>query len=84
MERTIAIGSRLGMHARTAKILIDAVKSTGVPVKLARPGGKEANAGSLLSVMGLGLKCGDEVTVSSDDAGAVDKIADLLATDLDA
>lgn len=84
MEHTVAIGSRLGMHARTAKIIIDAVKATGVPVKLSRPGGKEANAGSLLSVMGLGLKCGDEVTVSSDDAAAVEKIATLLATDLDA
>jgi len=84
MERTVAIGSRLGMHARTAKILIDAVKGTGVPVKIKNAAGKEANAGSLLSVMGLGLKCGDDVTVSSDDAGAVDTIANLLATDLDA
>ena len=41
-------------------------------------------AGSSLMIMTLGAKQGTEVVVSSDDETVLDRIADMVATDLDA
>ena len=42
------------------------------------------DAGSPLMIMTLGAKQGTEVTVSSDDEAVLARIADMVATDLDA
>ena len=84
MERNVVIGARLGLHARPAQKLTKAVAATGAKMTIARPGGREINATSLLSVMGMGIKNGEEVVLASDDASALDQIVKLLASDLDA
>jgi len=42
------------------------------------------DAGSALMIMTLGATKGTEVTVESEDQAALDKIAGLVASDLDA
>lgn len=83
MERTVAIASKLGLHARPAKTFVEAVKGTGIPVKIRNAAGKEGNAASLLGVMGMGIKGGDEVTLIADDPAALDTLVALLSTELD-
>ena len=81
---TVTVGSTVGLHARPAGLIAEAVTKAGVPVTLATAGGNAVDAGSPLMIMTLGAKQGTEVTVSSDDAGVLDRIADMVATDLDA
>jgi phosphocarrier protein HPr len=81
---TVAVGSSVGLHARPAALIAQSATELGVPVTLSAHGGAPVDAGSALMIMTLGAKCGDEVTVTSDDEAAVAKISDLVAQDLDA
>ena len=83
-SKTVTVGSSVGLHARPAATIAQAASEAGVPVTLATGGGDPVDAGSALLIMTLGAKKGDEVTVESDDAAVVDKIAGLVEADLDA
>ncbi|HEY9310860.1 HPr family phosphocarrier protein [Williamsia sp.] len=81
---TVAVGSSIGLHARPAATIAEAVSAAGVPVTLAVAGGEPVDAGSALLIMTLGATAGTEVIVTSDDPGTLDKVAGLVASDLDA
>ena len=83
-SKTVTVGSAVGLHARPAALIAEAVAKSGVPVTLATPGGNPIDAGSPLMIMTLGAKQGTEVVVSSDDEAVLGRIADMVATDLDA
>jgi phosphocarrier protein HPr len=83
-SKTVTVGSRVGLHARPAALIAEAVGKAGVPVTLATPGGAPVDAGSPLMIMTLGAKQGTEVIVSSDDEAALDRIAVMVEQDLDA
>jgi phosphocarrier protein len=82
-SKTVTVGSAVGLHARPAALIAEAVSKSGVPVTLATPGGNSVDAGSPLMIMTLGAKQGTEVTVSSADQAVLERIADLVASDLD-
>lgn len=81
---TVTVGSTVGLHARPAGLIAEAVTKAGVPVTLATQDGNSVDAGSPLMIMTLGAKKGTEVTVSSDDEAVLARIADMVASDLDA
>lgn len=86
-SRRATIRSASGLHARPASRFTQAAAATGHPVMLGRDGEPPVLAASILSVMSLGLRQGEEVVLSVDDAAAddaLDALAALLATDLDA
>jgi phosphocarrier protein HPr len=83
-EKTVTVGSAVGLHARPAALIAEAVSKSGVPVTLATPGGNAIDAGSPLMIMTLGAKKGAEVIVSSDDEAVLGQIAEMVAADLDA
>ena len=83
-SKTVTVGSAVGLHARPAALIAEAVSKSGVPVTLATPGGNAIDAGSPLMIMTLGAKKGAEVVVSSDDEAVLGQIADMVAADLDA
>ena len=82
--KTVIVGSAIGLHARPAAIISEAVVKAGVPVTLSMNGGEPVDAGSALMIMTLGAGNGALVTVDSDDEAAMRKIADLVVQDLDA
>jgi phosphocarrier protein HPr len=81
---TVTVGSAVGLHARPAALIAEAVSKSGVPVTLATPGGNAIDAGSPLMIMTLGAKKGTEVVVTSDDEAVLGQIAGMVAADLDA
>jgi phosphocarrier protein HPr len=83
-SKTVTVGSAVGLHARPAALIAEAVAKAGAPVTLATPGGNAIDAGSPLMIMTLGAKKGAEVVVSSDDEAALTRIADMVEADLDA
>lgn len=86
-ERQATIASSSGLHARPAKLFVQAVQEKSVPVTIAVEGGPDLNAGSILSLMGLGASHGTVVTLKAEGDGAdqaLDELVELLETDLDA
>lgn len=88
-ERTVTIASRVGLHARPAAIFVKAASEQPVKVSIVKVGSgvDPVDASSILGIMTLGAEFGDDVLLSADGAGAdeaLDALAALLATDLDA
>lgn len=81
---TVAVGSSIGLHARPAGIIAETVVAAGVPVTLAVAGEDPVDAGSALMIMTLGASQGTDVTVTCDDDAVLARVAELVATDLDA
>jgi len=67
-----------GIHARPAGMLVKAAGGFVSDVKISK-GEKSADAKRLFGVMGLGIKCGDEITVTVSGADE-----DMAAKELDA
>lgn len=82
--KTVTVGSAIGLHARPAAIIAEAVVDAGVPVTLSMDGGEPVDAGSALMIMTLGAGNGAQVTVHADHDETLKKIADLVEQDLDA
>ncbi|WP_371479248.1 HPr family phosphocarrier protein [Kitasatospora sp. NBC_00315] len=85
-ERRVTIGWAEGLHARPASIFVRAVTATGVPMTIAKPGGKPVNAASMLGLLGLGAEGGEEIVLASeadDAAPALDRVAKLVHDGLD-
>ncbi|APT88688.1 MULTISPECIES: HPr family phosphocarrier protein [Corynebacterium] len=87
-SKTVTVGSAVGLHARPASIIADAAGEYDDDIYLSLVGGDEdddeTDAASSLMIMALGAEKGDQVTVTSDNAEAVEKIAGLIEKDLDA
>jgi len=86
-ERTVRIASSVGLHARPAALFVQAATGTGLPVRISRPGDEPVDARSILGVMALGAKHGEEVLLTADGDGAdaaLDQLVALLSRDLDA
>ena len=81
---TAPVGSAVGLHARPATIIAEAVAETGSPVTLGLEGGDPVDAGSALMIMTLGAEKGTRVVVTADDQAALDTIVGLVEKDLDA
>ena len=86
ITRTATIGSSVGLHARPASLLTQAAAEYDYDIVISLDD-EEADAASILEVMTLGAKHGDEVTLSCEDdsaAAALDELAAMLERDLDA
>lgn len=81
---TVSVGSAIGLHARPAGIIADAVAASGKPVTLAIDGVDPVDGGSALLIMSLGATKGTDVVIECDDPDTLAAIADLVAADLDA
>lgn len=84
-SKTVKVGSSVGLHARPASVVAEAAAEYDEDIILTLAGDdEETDAASSLMIMAMGAEQGDEVTVTSDNAEAVEKIAELIASDLDA
>jgi phosphocarrier protein len=89
IERTVVVATQIGLHARPAAVFCRAAAAQPASVTLATAEGDSADARSMLSVLGLGVRGGQQVTLSADPGAtgaqaSVDALAELLAGDLDA
>jgi phosphocarrier protein HPr len=85
-ERRVVIGSKVGLHARPAAMFVQAAAKQPVKVTIAKVGGDPVDARSILSVLALDARGGEEVVLAADGDGAdqaLDELAALVARDLD-
>jgi phosphocarrier protein HPr len=86
-EKTVTIGSRVGLHARPASLFVQAAARQPVKVKIAKPGSDPVDARSILLVLGLDARGGEEVVLSAEGEGAeqaLEELAAVVAIDHDA
>lgn len=86
-QRTVAVASSVGLHARPAALFVQTATATGLSVRIGRAGDESVDARSILGVMALGAKHGEEVVLTADGDGAdaaLDELVALLSRDLDA
>ena len=72
------IKDQLGIHARPAGLLVKEAMKFQAAIVIKKDE-READAKRIFSVMGLGVKCADQVTVSVDGSDEAEAIAALEA-----
>lgn len=85
-ERIVTVASRVGLHARPAAVFVKAASAAPVPVTIAKEGKDPVSARSILAVLGLDVRQGDQVTIAADGTGAeatLDELEALLSADLE-
>ena len=83
-EFQYVIKDELGIHARPAGLLVKEAASFPCSVTIAKDG-KEVDAKRILGVMGLGVKCGQEITLKTDgeqEAEAMEALCSFLKENL--
>ena len=84
-ERRVAVANAEGLHARPAALFVRAVADAGIAVTIGKAGTDGgADARSILAVLALDVRRGDEVVLQADGAGADDALDRLAALLLDA
>ena len=81
---TYTIKDELGIHARPAGMLAKTAKGFESTVTIEKDG-KAVNAQKLMMLMGLGVKCGDTITVTvegADEEAAAKAMEDFLSANL--
>ncbi len=85
-ERRVRVASSIGLHARPAMMFAQAAAAQRISVTVARPGGAPVDATSVLLVLALDVRPGEEVVLAAEGAAAeqaMDALAALLESDLD-
>jgi len=81
LTKKIILSAPSGLHARPASEFVKLVKDAA-PAKVTLSNGvKTVNAASMLSLLGLGLKCGSELEIAVDGAeesSIMDKLSAFL------
>uniref|UniRef100_UPI003FEF5CB9 HPr family phosphocarrier protein n=1 Tax=Roseburia sp. TaxID=2049040 RepID=UPI003FEF5CB9 len=75
-EFQYTITDREGIHARPAGIFVKEAAAFPCKVTIAK-GDKEVDAKRIFGVMGLGVKCGEEITIRTDGEQEEEAIAKL-------
>lgn len=83
-ERRVTVAAPEGLHARPAAQFVKAVAETGAAVTIGRPagGGEPVDARSILAVLTLDVRQGEQVVLRADGTGAeaaLDRLAGLLS-----
>lgn len=77
--KRVTVGSKVGLHARPAALFVKAAAASGLPITIAKEGGKQVSASSILGVLTLNVAFGDEVILTADGDNAESILNDLAA-----
>lgn len=87
MHRRATIAASVGLHARPAASFASKAAAQPSPVTIAKVTdgqvGTPVDGASVLALMTLGARQGEEVELTSDSAEALDELTALLGRDLD-
>ncbi|WP_116040549.1 HPr family phosphocarrier protein [Amycolatopsis palatopharyngis] len=78
-ERRVVVGAGVGLHARPAALLVKAATAQPVPVSIGKDGGEQVDTRSILSVIGLNARGGDEVVLRAEGPDAERALDELAA-----
>lgn len=76
-ERQVKVATDVGLHARPAAVFVQTAAASEEEVGLTKDG-RRVNAKSILAVLGLDVRNGEEITVDSPDEAVVERLAALV------
>lgn len=76
-ERAIEVALSQGLHARPAALLARRAKGMATLITL-RAHGRATDARSVVGIMALGVRCGDELLIQAEGEGAPQAVAQML------
>jgi phosphocarrier protein HPr len=76
IEVSLTVSSPVGLHARPAALVVQQAAKFGCQLMIEH-GARKANAKSILQVLALGVKGGEDVRISADGHGEAEAIAAL-------
>ncbi|HEY3688427.1 MAG TPA: HPr family phosphocarrier protein [Streptosporangiaceae bacterium] len=76
-QRTVTVAAEVGLHARPAALFVQAAAKASGDVTVAKSGGDPVNAKSILAVLGLDVRHGEEIVLTAADDTVLDALADL-------
>ena len=85
-QRRVTVASRIGLHARPAMLFAQAAAAQPVKVRIGRPGGAPVDASSVIWVLTLDVRHGEDVILTADGPAAdqaLDNLAAMLSQNLD-
>ena len=77
-ERRVVVGSKVGLHARPAALFVQAAAKQPVKVTIAKAGKDPVDARSILAVLGLDARGGEEIVLAAEGDGADDALDALV------
>jgi phosphocarrier protein HPr len=78
MQRTVRVGPEVGLHARPAAAFVAAAGQVAGAVRIGRDPAALVDGKSILNVLTLGARHGDELVLDVEDADALDRLAALV------
>jgi phosphocarrier protein HPr len=78
-ERRAVVGSKVGLHARPAARFVKAAARQAVKVTVAKAGAEPVDAASILDVLALDVRGGEEVVLAAQGDGAEQALEALVA-----
>ena len=82
-ERRVKVTTEVGIQARPATVFVEAAAQSKGEVTIAKPGGEPHDAKSILQVLTLDVRSGEEIVLTGDDEEVLDRLAALVSADLD-
>jgi phosphocarrier protein HPr len=79
-ERRVTVQTEAGLHARPAALFVQAATHAPMDVAVGRPDSDPVNAKSILSVLGLDVRRGEEIVITAEGDGAEKALDELAAT----
>ncbi len=78
MQRIVRVGPEVGLHARPAAAFVAAAAAVAGSVRIGRAGAGLVDGKSILSVLTLGARHGDELVLEADDEAALATLVPLI------
>lgn len=83
-ERRVTVGAEVGLHARPVAVFVKAAGNAPADVTVAREEGEPVDAKSMLAVLGLDVRGGEEIVLRAEGEGAeqaLEQLAEVAAAE---
>ncbi|GAA2301818.1 hypothetical protein GCM10009853_067890 [Glycomyces scopariae] len=80
-ERRVKVTTEVGIQARPATVFVETAAASGGEVSIAKTGGERQDAKSILQVLVLDVRPGDEIVLTADDEDVLDRLVDLVTAE---
>jgi phosphocarrier protein len=77
-ERRVKVTTEVGIQARPATVFVETAAQSASEVFIAKSGGERHDAKSILQVLVLDVRRGDEIVLTGDDEDVLDRLVALV------
>jgi phosphocarrier protein len=82
-ERRVKVTTEVGIQARPATVFVATAAGARTDVAIAKPGGSPHDAKSILQVLTLDVRSGDEIVITGEDEAVLDELVALVSGNAD-